>query len=42
MESRGWEDLMNVLEILAEADGYLKTGRMDPDSGMTLLVREVS
>ena len=41
VESRGWEDLMKVLETLSEADGNLKSGRMDPDWGMTLLVREV-
>jgi DNA polymerase-3 subunit delta len=41
VESRGWEDLMRVLEKLSEADGNLKSGRMDPDSGLTLLVREV-
>jgi DNA polymerase-3 subunit delta len=41
VESRGWEELMKVLETLSEADGNLKSGRMDPDWGMSLLVREV-
>ena len=42
LETHGWDELMDVLEDLAAADEALKTGRMDPGTGMTLLVSKLT
>lgn len=41
LSSYGWEELMDILESLSKADVDLKTGRMDPERGMTLILCRV-
>jgi DNA polymerase-3 subunit delta len=38
LDAHDWDDLLDLLETLARADWELKTGRMDPETGMTRLV----
>lgn len=37
LETHGWDELMGILESLAQADHDLKTGRMNGEAGMTML-----
>jgi DNA polymerase-3 subunit delta len=37
-EGMTWDDLLDVLESFADAEEKMKTGRLDPESGLTLLV----
>lgn len=42
LDRRGWEEVMDILESLAQADQDLKTGRLDPEAGITLLLRRLT
>jgi DNA polymerase-3 subunit delta len=41
MATHGWEELLGALETLLKAEWDLKTGRLDEESGLTLLVRKL-